>query len=216
MCAQLRQKNTDSSTHPLQLVKKRNFTLVELPEHHIVHPNDVIRICNAIEQEIKASSDHHNFILSFKRVEYISSMFIGKLMSFYKLLSQKQSKLMLCNLNEQLLTVIRLAKLEKQMAIYPNWAQAVTGRTPAITGMIVCSTISGLFGILFLVLFLASNKSIGVLHWIMAIYLLINLPLPGMIWFYRRKIAGYSPLLQWVVAALIVAMMLGAILIAIL
>jgi anti-anti-sigma factor len=195
-------KASPSSDLP-RFEKKRHLTIVELPADGIVKPGDVDRVCSVIEQQIELSPERCDFLLSFGQVQYMSSLFIGRLMGFYKRLAQKRAKLMLCDMHQQLVNVIRLARLERQMPIYLSRAQAITGRTPAVTGIITATALAGLAGAGALIELLVSGSKTGpsIVGWIALICLLANLPLPVLAWVFRRKISSYRPAAQWGCAA---------------
>ena len=96
-------------------------------------------------------------------------------MSFYKRLAAKGGKLMLCEMHPQLATVIRLARLERQMPVYPSRAQALTGRTPALTGLITTTALAGLAGI-GLTAKLLTDSQLSIPRLLATLYLLANLP----------------------------------------
>lgn len=189
---------------------RRNVTIVTLPADGIIKPGDVDRVCTIIEEQIDQTPANHDFLLCFKHVQYMSSLFIGRLMGFYKRLAAKQSKLMLCEMLEQLVTVIRLARLERQMPIYPDRAQALTGRTPAVTGIITATALAGIAGVGLLVKIVTSD-SITLPRLLAVIYLILNLPLPVMAWVMRRKISSLDPKAQWGLTAAALGLLLLAV-----
>lgn len=185
-----------SIQHEPAFNQKTGVTIVKLPPDGIVKPMDVQQVCQIIEQHIKDAPQGQDYLFSFKQVKYISSMFIGHLMSFYKLLAAKQGKLMLCDTDPQVASVIRLARLERQMPIYPDQAQAITGRTPALTGCITLSAIASFTGLAMLVrLIVVGHESLP--RTLVAILLLLHLPLPVLAWLYRRKFSSLNPVWQW-------------------
>lgn len=190
--------------------KKRNVTIVTLPADGIIKPGDVDRVCTIIENEIEKSPANHDFLLCFKHVKYMSSLFIGRLMGFYKRLAVKHARLMLCEMHEQLVTVIRLARLERQMPIYPDRAQALTGRTPAVTGIITATALAGLAGVIMLIK-LITTGGLSPLRVIAVTYLFLNLPLPVIAWTMRRKISSLEPKIQWSLTAGAMVLMLLAV-----
>ena len=190
--------------------KKRNVTIVTLPADGIIKPGDVDRVCTIIEQHIDQAPANHDFLLCFHHVQYMSSLFIGRLMGFYKRFAAKQAKLMLCDMLEQLVTVIRLAKLEKQMPIYPSRAQALTGRTPAVTGIITATALAGLLGVAMLIKLIIAG-GFTPLRALVVFYLILNLPLPVIAWGMRRKISSLEPKHQWgLTAAALILMVFAA------
>lgn len=193
---------------------RRRITIVQLPADGIVKPADVEHACTIIEQKIEEAPPAHDFLLSFKDVQYMSSLFIGRLMGFYKKLAAKQSRLMLCDMHDQLVTVIRLARLEKQMPIYPDRAQALTGRTPAVTGIITATGIAALAGIGMLIKLVIAGGATP-LRILATIILLANLPLPVLAWVNRRKISSHLPARQWAAMAIAIVLMLVALVLAV-
>ncbi len=195
--------------------KKRGVTIVSLPSEGFIKPMEVQRVGEIIEKEIEAAPPRHDFLLSFRQVQYISSLFVGQLMGFYKRLAAKQSKLMLCDMHPQLATVIRLSRLERQMPIYPDRAQAITGRTPALTGVITATAIAALAGVA-LTAKLLNQSHESVPKTLAAILLLLHLPLPVLAWYYRRRFSSLTPRVQWSLVAGSGLLLIAALLIAIL
>jgi|GEM_PF-6468595 len=176
--------------------KKRSVTIVTLPSEGFIKPMEVQHVSEIIEKEIDAAPARHDFLFSFKQVQYISSLFVGQLMGFYKRLAAKQARLMLCDMHPQLAMVIRLSRLEKQMPIYPDRNQALTGRTPALTGVVTATGLAALAGLGLLArMITAGHESIP--RSLAMVILLLHLPLPVLAWLYRRQFSSLTPKVQW-------------------
>jgi anti-sigma B factor antagonist len=70
--------------------------------------------------------DHRLMILDFSRVEYLSSQAIGILINLHKKLSSlKNSKLVLCGINDKLAQLLKITRLDKVLTVKPTQKEAV-------------------------------------------------------------------------------------------
>ncbi len=90
--------------------------LVTFLTEHLFARNELDAIFVQLNQFIANQSQLH-LILNFKRVNHISSVFIGKLMALIKKMKRSDSHLELTEVNEQVFEVFILTRIDNQLSI---------------------------------------------------------------------------------------------------
>ena len=85
-------------------------------------------IVNSINDQIQPileSNEKPNVILNFVNVTYISSSFLGKIVSMNKKIKAKSQKFILCGLNENIMEIFQITRLDKFFIFQPSVDEAV-------------------------------------------------------------------------------------------
>lgn len=83
---------------------------------------------SALKAEIQPYIDDPNvkgILFNFSAVSFIDSETIGLLVRIYKLLHALNKPFGICNINNNILEVFRLSKLDKIIKLYPNEEKAI-------------------------------------------------------------------------------------------
>lgn len=86
-------------------------------------------IVNLINDKINCfldSSEKPNFILDFSLVNYMSSSFLGKIISINKKLKAKNQRFILCGVNNDIMEIFQITKLDKFFTFTKNLEETYT------------------------------------------------------------------------------------------
>jgi anti-sigma B factor antagonist len=72
-------------------------------------------------------SDVSRILLNFRNVKFMGSAMIGKIIQVNKKCKEEKVDMRVCDLNDNLLEVFRLMKLDKILQIYPTEEDAIDG-----------------------------------------------------------------------------------------
>lgn len=100
------------------------ITVVEFLDRRIVEHDHVTRLGNQI-RTLVSQREVPNILLSFEKVEFLSSASLSELLSIEKLVRGKGGKLRLTNLDRNLKKMFTMTKLDKVLKICKNNEQAV-------------------------------------------------------------------------------------------
>jgi len=83
----------------------------------------------ALEREIKHLFDtgHKRLLLDFLKVEYLSSAGMRLLLSSTRKFKEAKGHFVLCNLDEDVMEIIKVAGFERVLRIYANEADGLMG-----------------------------------------------------------------------------------------
>lgn len=99
----------------IQQVKR--YTIVEFQSPSLMDPQQLESIAAELYRLIDLE-DRRRIVLDFAKVTYVSSQFIGILMSMHKKVTQRPySKLILCSLGKRLIELLRITTLDKILTI---------------------------------------------------------------------------------------------------
>ena len=70
--------------------------------------------------ELLDKTDEENVILDFRRIEFMSSAMLGKLVQIHKRCKEYKVKLKLCNISAEIRKVFKITKLDKLFEIYDD------------------------------------------------------------------------------------------------
>lgn len=113
-----------SDTPDLDVQVYGPITVVEFRDRRIVDQDHVTRIGGQIRSLVEAR-EIPNILLSFERVEFLSSATLSELLAIEKLIRGKGGKLRLTNLDRNLKKMFTMTKLDKVLKICKNNEQAV-------------------------------------------------------------------------------------------
>lgn len=105
---------TDSTLLMMQLGK---YTVVEFQTPSLMDPAEIETI-NRRLQVLVDEEDHRWVLLDMTRVQYISSQFIGTLVSLHKKISALgKGKLILCGVGPRLTELLKITQLDRLLTI---------------------------------------------------------------------------------------------------
>ena len=90
-----------------------------------VYDEAMVSIINDEINQALDSNDKKFIILDFSKVKYLSSSFLGKIISINKKLKTKEGKLFLVGLNADIMEVFQITKLEKFFNFQSNIESAL-------------------------------------------------------------------------------------------
>lgn len=64
-------------------------------------------------------------VIDFTSVEYMASLFIGKLVAFQKRVIESKGRVVLCGIRPAIREIFKITQLDKVFAIYPDQQQAI-------------------------------------------------------------------------------------------
>ena len=90
-----------------------------------VYDEAMVSIINDEINQVLDSNDKKFIILDFSKVKYLSSSFLGKIISINKKVKTKEGKLFLVGLNVDIMEVFQITKLEKFFNFQSNIESAL-------------------------------------------------------------------------------------------
>lgn len=85
---------------------------------------NVDKIAEQFYQEIDNAQDQINFIVNLKELEFINSKGIGYFLDFYRKISEKNGKLALASLPENILDILNVVGVSKVLKTYSTIEEA--------------------------------------------------------------------------------------------
>lgn len=77
---------------------------------------------NSLQRRLEEAASFPNIVLNFSQVSYINSSHLAVLLRFRKLTAEAKRELLLCAVNEDVLSVMTLTGLEKLFSFAPDIA----------------------------------------------------------------------------------------------
>jgi anti-sigma B factor antagonist len=110
---------------PLRTQNYEKYTVVEIDTNTLMDP----LILEAVGSELYRlvdQEDRRQMILDFEKVQYISSQAIGILLQLNKKLAAlPRSALILCSVNQKLMDLLKIVRLDRLLKIKPTQQEAV-------------------------------------------------------------------------------------------
>lgn len=120
--------NASSDIHvrhvPVPRDKNMSISIVELLERRLIDANQIERIGRQII-ELVSGAEAPRVVISFAKVEYLSSTMLNALIAIEKTIKKKNGQLRLSNLHADLQKVFTIMKLNKVMNICETADEAV-------------------------------------------------------------------------------------------
>jgi anti-sigma B factor antagonist len=113
-----------SETPDLGVQQFGGITVVEFLDRRIVDQDHVARLGRQLRAVVQ-QREVPNILLSFEKVEFLSSASLSELLSIEKLVRARGGKLRLANLDRNLKKMFSMTKLDKVLKICKNNDQAV-------------------------------------------------------------------------------------------
>ena len=115
--------NPTSAHFITQMVEK--WLVVEFRTASLMDPVHLEEIGRSLYHLVDAQ-DQRRIILDFEKVQYLSSQAIGIVLNMNKkLMSLKNSKMILCGVTGKLMELIKITRLDKILTIKPTQKEAV-------------------------------------------------------------------------------------------
>jgi anti-anti-sigma factor len=108
-----------SRRHQLDVESIADIAVVNFLEKQILDEENIQVLADELCQVID-KSDSRKLLLSFQNVEFMSSAFLGKLITLHRRIQGIQGKLVLCNIATDIFEVFKLVKLDKLLTIVPD------------------------------------------------------------------------------------------------
>jgi anti-anti-sigma factor len=107
------------------------YTVVEFHTTSLMDPLKLEEIADVLYHIVDAQ-DKRWIVLDFEKVEYISSQFVGVLLTVHKKLSKlPKSRLVVCGVGPRLTELLKITRLDKILTIKPTQTDAVADRAVA-------------------------------------------------------------------------------------
>jgi anti-sigma B factor antagonist len=107
------------------VTKVEGYTIVEFTGASLMDPIVLEEIATALYHLVDAE-DQRMIVLDFERVQYISSQAIGTVIQLHKKLAAlKKSSLVLCGVNERLMELVKITRLDRILKIKESQKEAV-------------------------------------------------------------------------------------------
>jgi anti-anti-sigma factor len=118
--------STDIHVRHVPVPRDKNMTvsIVELLERRLIDTNQIERIGQQII-DLVSTADSPRVVISFAKVEYLSSTMLNALIAIEKTIKKKSGQLRLSNLHADLQKVFTIMKLNKVMKICETADEAV-------------------------------------------------------------------------------------------
>ncbi len=106
-------------TSRLQIRDFKGISIVEFADRKILDEICIMEIQEELEKLVEAKNGG-NVLLSFKSVEHLSSAALGMLITLKNKVEGKSGKLMLSDINPQILEVFKITRLNRMFEIQPT------------------------------------------------------------------------------------------------
>ena len=114
---------SESSSGALIVQRMADIHIVEFIETNILDQLMIERIKEEL-LELADRSGHPKMVVSFDNVKHISSAMLGTLMALNKRIKAEKGELRLCGINNELMGVFKLTRLDKVLKIYKSVDEA--------------------------------------------------------------------------------------------
>jgi anti-anti-sigma factor len=75
-----------------------------------------------IEEALAAQ--HHNFIVDLTLIKWVSTRYMGMILSWYRFVSKRDGQLVLANLNDRLKELLEVTRLDAVLKVFDSLADA--------------------------------------------------------------------------------------------
>lgn len=77
-------------------------------------------------EKLLNKAEHGKLLINFEGVKFMGSAMLGKLITLNKKCKDAKVQLKLCNIDDQIMTVFKMTKLDKVLDIYPSEDRALS------------------------------------------------------------------------------------------
>jgi anti-sigma B factor antagonist len=103
--------------------QKEGVLIVQFTSHKILTDAGIADTGRELMELVKHASD--KILLDFEGVELMSSSMFGKLIALNKECQANQIDMRICNICDDMMEVVQIAKLDKYLTIHPTLAEAL-------------------------------------------------------------------------------------------
>ncbi len=114
----------DSATAGLKTTDHDGVMRVDFIERNILDEANIQQIGDGLNKVVDAS-DHPRILICFENVEHLSSAALGALITVSNRVASKNGELRLSDINEQILEVFRITRLDQMFQIHTTAADAM-------------------------------------------------------------------------------------------
>lgn len=108
----------------LRIQHQNGVTMVEFVDRNILDEANIAQIGSEISALIE-SDLNPRLLISFASVEHLSSAALGALININNQIKEKDGQLRLSDINEQIIEVFRITRLDRLFHIFPSTAEAM-------------------------------------------------------------------------------------------
>lgn len=108
----------------LTVTEQGAVSVVEFQDRKILEEVLIARIGEELG-ELAEAKPSVRLLLSFKKVEHLSSAALGMLITLHHQVKKQEGRLMLSDINPQIFQVFEITKLNRLFEIFPTSAQAL-------------------------------------------------------------------------------------------
>lgn len=106
-----------SAKPPFQLDRRGERIIITFAHETLSGRDEVDEIFNRLDETLAMTPGRPRIDLNLRRVNHVSSVFLGKLMAFQKKVEDRQGKVTLVNVSSALLDILTLTRLHDQLRI---------------------------------------------------------------------------------------------------
>lgn len=115
---------TSSSESRLRVRQQDGITVVEFVDRNILDEANIAHIGDEIGGLVDAQPVP-KILISFANVEHLSSAALGTLITINNKIKSKDGQLRLANINEQIIEVFKITRLDRLFQIQPGMQEAI-------------------------------------------------------------------------------------------
>ena len=109
----------------LRVSKKNDVTVVEFVDRNILDEANIAQIGEEIG-DLVAADNTPKLLISFEQVDHLSSAALGALITINNKVKAKDGQLRLANINDQILEVFKITRLDRLFQIHPGTEESMS------------------------------------------------------------------------------------------
>lgn len=108
----------------LRIRQQNDISVVEFVDRNILDEANIAQISQEVETIINQNTTP-KILMSFANVDHLSSAALGALITIYNKIKAKDGQLRLSNINEQIIEVFRITRLDRLFQIHDDSQEAL-------------------------------------------------------------------------------------------
>lgn len=109
----------------LRVTKKNDITIVEFVDRNILDEANISQIGDEIG-DLVGEEQTPRLLISFSNVDHLSSAALGALITINNKIKAKDGQLRLANINDQILEVFKITRLDRLFQIHPDTEKSLS------------------------------------------------------------------------------------------